>query len=90
MHDRAPVVRRPRVEVGLRRRVGRQHRRVRLGQRLGALALERVDPELASVRRANAARPAAVIFPAASSASTLAMLALLQVLAGLRGVKRLR
>ena len=42
------------------------------------------------MRRSNAARPAAVIFPAASSASTLAMLTLLQVDDGLRGVKRLR
>ena len=47
-------------------------------------------PELASVRRANAARPGSVILPAASSASTLAMLTLLHVLVGLRGVKRLR
>ena len=37
-------------------------------------------PVLASVRRANAARPESVIFPAASSASTLATLTLLQVL----------
>jgi len=47
-------------------------------------------PEFSSVRRSNAARPAGVIFPAASSAWTFAMLTLLQVLRGLRGVKRFR